>query len=162
MREYVLGLFKQRRIKRTKPRILVLEYLLRRERPVTVEEMYASLSEKFRLGLTSVYRAVEQLVELGVASREQLSPRLFAYQLCKTTVHHHHIVCTECGKIKEIIFSGIEQVLRDEAQRSHFYLKSHEISLSGRCSECVEKDSGQVRMTLRQSRGKLDPETSSG
>jgi len=102
MREHVLALFKQKGIKRTKPRILVLEYLLRRDRSVTVEEMYTSLSEKFRLGLTSVYRAVEQLVELGVASREQLSPKLYAYQLCKTTLHHHHIICTVCGRVEAI------------------------------------------------------------
>lgn len=141
MREHVLGLFKQKGIKRTKPRVLVLEYLLRRDRPVTVEEMHASLSEKFRLGLTSVYRAVEQLVDLGVASREQLSPKLFAYQLCKTTAHHHHIICTECGKIDEVAFSGIEQILGDEAQKAHFYLQGHEIGLKGKCFECVEKNS---------------------
>lgn len=139
MRESVLALFKQKGIKRTKPRLLVLEYLLRRDRPVTVEEMHASLSEKFRLGLTSVYRAVEQLVDLGVASREQLSPKLFAYQLCKTTSHHHHITCIECGKIEEVLPQGVEQILVDTASRAHFYLKNHEISLSGRCFKCVEK-----------------------
>ena len=140
MREHVLSLFKQKGIKRTKPRVLVLEYLLRRDRPVTVEEMHTSLSEKFRLGLTSVYRAVEQLVELGVASREQLSPKLFAYQLCKTVRHHHHIICTECGKTVEIFPEAIEQLLLDAAQKVHFYLRSHEVSLAGKCSDCIKKE----------------------
>lgn len=139
MRERVLALFKQKGIKRTKPRILVLEYLLRRERPVTAEEMYTSLSEKFRLGLTSIYRTVEQLVSLGVATKQQLSPRLFAYQLCKTTIHHHHIICTECGKTVEIFPEAIEQTLLNIAQKARFYLKSHEISLGGRCFECIER-----------------------
>jgi Fur family transcriptional regulator, ferric uptake regulator len=139
MREHILALFKQKGIKRTKPRILVLEYLLRRDRPVTVEEMYTTLSEKFRLGLTSVYRSVEQLVELGLASREQLSPKLFAYQLCKTTLHHHHIICTTCGKIDEIQPINLEQLLVDTASKAHFYLKYHELSLRGKCFECTNK-----------------------
>jgi len=140
MREHVLALFKQKGIKRTKPRILVLEYLLRRDRSVTVEEMYTSLSEKFRLGLTSVYRAVEQLVELGVASREQLSPKLYAYQLCKTTLHHHHIICTVCGRVEAIQPVNLEQLLINTALKAHFYLSKHELTLYGKCNQCSRKE----------------------
>ena len=53
------------------------------------------------VGLASVYRTLELLAEVGLAERRAEAGGEASYLYCSPR-HHHHVICTECGTVREI------------------------------------------------------------
>ena len=54
-----------------------------------------------RVGIASVYRALDQLVELGLVQRVELGDGIARFEPShRDGDHHHHLVCDDCGKVE--------------------------------------------------------------
>ena len=60
-----------------------------------------------------MFRALELFEELGLVERIDLPNGEHAYVVCQPA-HHHHVVCTRCGRSAEVDDLGMEPI----AQRS--------------------------------------------
>ena len=73
---------------------------------LTSEEIYDLVKVKSpEIGLATVYRTVQLLVELDILSKLNLDDGFVRYELDthdEDEHHHHHLICTECGKILEV------------------------------------------------------------
>jgi Fur family ferric uptake transcriptional regulator len=88
-----------------------------------------------KLGLTTVYRAVTELVEQGVADSLLLADGEARYRICQPE-HHHHLICTSCGKTVEFDLPGFEEQIEQIAKKQGFSGVSHDVELHGLCSRC--------------------------
>src|SRR5438067_13475208 len=59
------------------------------------------------IGRATVFRTLELFAELGVVERIDLPTGEHAYVACKPA-HHHHVVCSTCGRTSEIDDIGLE------------------------------------------------------
>ncbi len=116
-----------------------------------------------RADRVSVYRALNMLVEAGIAHRIDAGDRVFRYSLTDhsaCTAHHHnhdhpHIVCETCGSVE--CLTGAEVVIRPPASGAarlsaqRFRIKAQEVTLRGVCEAC-DRASGTRSKAKAQAR----------
>lgn len=95
------------------------------------------------LALSSVYRNLGVLEEAGVVHRIDTSHEFKRYELAEDlTEHHHHLICTGCGRVQDFTASAglerqTEQALTRVAGKAGFTVQSHRIDLVGLCKDCA-------------------------
>ena len=55
--------------------------------------------------------------------------------------HHHHAICTRCGRSLDVDDTGLATVLADIGRRSGFRVAAHRLELFGLCAACQAADS---------------------
>lgn len=102
----------------------------------SAQDIYAALrGSGEKVGLATVYRALQSLVESGEVDQVQTDAGEAAYRLCSDT-HHHHLVCRRCGRTVEIEGPAVER-WADRVGADHGYAEvSHSVELFGLCPTC--------------------------
>lgn len=114
----------------------VLEQLSNTAEFVSAQELHQKISQSGKkLGLTTVYRALTEMVEQGTADSLSISDGEMRYRIC-TPEHHHHLICRVCGKTVEFDMPGFEELALEVAKANGFTELSHEIELFGVCAGC--------------------------
>lgn len=114
----------------------VLEQLSNTDEFVSAQELHQKISQSGKkLGLTTVYRALTEMVEQGMADSLSISDGEMRYRIC-TPEHHHHLICRVCGKTVEFDMPGFEELAIEVAKANGFTELSHEIELFGVCKDC--------------------------
>lgn len=104
-------------------------------RAFTVAELaviVASIDE--RIGLATVYRAVTAMERSGWLTRVGDSEGCALYAHCDGDEHHHHAVCTRCGRVEHLPCPLDAAPLADAG--AGFRVTQHEITLYGLCARC--------------------------
>jgi Fur family ferric uptake transcriptional regulator len=115
----------------------VLEQLSNTAEFVSAQELHQKISQSGKkLGLTTVYRALTEMVEQGMADSLSISDGEMRYRIC-TPEHHHHLICRVCGKTVEFDLPGFEELALEVAKANGFTELSHEIELFGVCAGCI-------------------------
>ena len=87
------------------------------------------------VGRATVFRTLEVLTDLAVIERIDLPNGEHAYVACEPA-HHHHVVCSRCGRTAEIPDAGFRTVDREVARRTGFRVDEHRLELFGLCPTC--------------------------
>ena len=87
------------------------------------------------LGRATVFRAIELFASLGVVERVDLPDGEHAYVACEPA-HHHHAICTRCGRSLDVDDSALAGVLEEIGRRSGFRVTHHRLELFGLCPAC--------------------------
>ena len=112
----------------------VVELLGGQRCALTALEIDRRLSD---VGRATVYRALEQLEELGLVQRLDVGGDAAGYERVDPSGHHHHhIVCEQCGRVVTFEDDRLEQAIVDLANRPDFTVSSHEVTLRGECASC--------------------------
>ncbi|MDH4141393.1 MAG: transcriptional repressor [Chloroflexota bacterium] len=103
-------------------------------------------SNRRRLGVgrATVFRTIEVLSDVGVVERIDLPSGEHAYIACQP-VHHHHVVCSGCGRTRDVDDAGLRHVVRDIARQTGYRVDDHRLELFGLCPECQTAASGANR-----------------
>lgn len=103
----------------------------------TAEELLATARRGGgAVGRATVFRTLETLTRLGLVERVDLPSGEHAYVACRPDEHHHHVVCSSCGRSMEVGDVGLAPVLARAAGASGFRIDSHRLELFGVCAEC--------------------------
>lgn len=89
-----------------------------------------------KVGLTTVYRTLQLLVDSGDADATRLPGGEQLFRLCSQT-HHHHLVCRGCGKTVEVTGPTVERWAGKVAADNGFTDVSHTIEIFGICRPCA-------------------------
>ena len=94
-------------------------------------------SRRRRLGVTraTVFRSLDVLAELGLVERLDLPSGEHAFVACETS-HHHHIVCSSCGRSTKVSDNGLEAVAAAVERESGYRVDAHRLELFGVCPAC--------------------------
>jgi Fur family ferric uptake transcriptional regulator len=91
-----------------------------------------------RVGIASVYRALDQLVELDLVQRVELGDGIARFEPSHADGdHHNHLVCDDCGKVEPFSDPGLEAALVAAARGLDYDMLAHEVVLHGHCDECL-------------------------
>lgn len=93
------------------------------------------LSARCRAGRATVFRTLRLLTELGVVCRVIMEDGSMRY-LVSQRGHHHHMVCSACGKVQDLDAGAIEDLIRELSAAAGYEVEGHWLELYGRCSEC--------------------------
>lgn len=87
-----------------------------------------------RVGLATVYRTLQAMVEGGELDSLRSETGEVTYRLCSGS-HHHHLVCRVCGKALEVRGPAVEKWAEATAAAHGFREISHTVELVGTCSD---------------------------
>ncbi|WP_165241697.1 Fur family transcriptional regulator [Corynebacterium lizhenjunii] len=121
----------------TKQRTAVVEVLRDMDKFASVKEIFGELQQrKEKVGLTTVYRTLQSLAEIDAVDALHMPGGETLYRHCDSEKHHHHLVCTQCGKTKEIDGGPIESWAKQIASQHGFELTGHDAEVFGVCPGC--------------------------
>ena len=124
-------------LKITKQRRIVLKSFLECKNHISVEELYnLVLKTEPKIGLATVYRTLALLTKSGLALEMDFGDGQKRYESSYKSLHHDHMVCTECGKILEFNHPLIEKYQEEVAMQKNFKITSHKLDLFGLCQDC--------------------------
>src|SRR3954451_8283842 len=107
----------------------------------SAQDVYAVLrTEGGSIGLSTVYRHLQSLVDDGVVDVIQTPAGEATYRYCGDAAdqrHHHPLVCRSCGRSEEIEGRAVERWAGDVAREHGFTDVDHTVELFGRCPKCL-------------------------
>jgi len=119
---------------RSNPR--VLSTLERAGGFASAQEIYNLMQrEGESIGLTTVYRSLQSLVNDKIVDLLRRDDGEAIYRLCGDA-HHHHLVCKNCGDTLEIEGGPIERWAKAMAEEHGFRDVWHTAEIFGLCSKC--------------------------
>lgn len=119
----------------TRQRTAILAALTKQQRPVTAQELHALLRRKSGPGLATVYRTLQALADAGVVRTFQTPALEVAYKVCAPG-HHHHLICTSCGRVEEIPSCEVGPWARTVAKKRGYSVTAHQADIMGLCPDC--------------------------
>lgn len=123
----------------TRQRTAVVELMADLDHFASAKEIHHELTQrKEKVGLTTVYRTLQSLAEIAAVDVLHMSSGETLYRACQTDRHHHHLVCTECGRTEEIDGGPVEEWARKVAGQHGFSLSSHDAEIYGVCQQCQD------------------------
>lgn len=128
-------LLRQNDFKATSQRIRILEILDRNKKPLTAAEVHAQLS-RYGVDLATVYRSLNKLADAGIVSRVEFGDEFTRFEFARPFAHHHHIICIDCGKIREIDLCNLDSIANDISRSTGFTHIEHQVVFRGYCESC--------------------------
>jgi Fur family transcriptional regulator, ferric uptake regulator len=117
----------------------VIESLADQDCCRSAQEIFDDLrSQGRRVGVASVYRVVDLLVNLGLVQRLDLGGGVARYEpALPSGKHHHHIVCVACGDVRPFEDPRLERALEvASASSDDIAVDAHDVVLKGHCASC--------------------------
>ncbi|MCM2420766.1 Fur family transcriptional regulator [Streptomyces sp. RKAG293] len=131
---------RQRGYRLTPQRQLVLEAVDALEHATPDELLTEVRRTASGINISTVYRTLELLEELGLVSHAHLGHGAPTYHLADRH-HHMHLVCRDCGSVTEAevtlaepLTEGLREAFGFETDMKHF-------AIFGRCAACTAKAS---------------------
>lgn len=121
----------------TEPRRAVAQLIADRSGHFSAADLVDEARQRrLAIGRATIFRTLEVLTDLDLVERIDLPSGEHAYVACEPS-HHHHVVCSGCGRSQDIDDAGLRAVVRDVARRTGFRIDDHRLELFGRCAECL-------------------------
>lgn len=123
----------------TRPFQMVVDELSKSSDFRSAQDIHGALrSGGSAVGLATVYRALQSLVDADRADVVKTDSGESVYRSCSQT-HHHHLVCRWCGRTVEVQGPAVER-WADSVANGHGYSDvSHTLELFGTCAACATR-----------------------
>ena len=98
-------------------------------------------SRRRRLGVTraTIFRSLDVLADLGAVERLDLPSGEHAFVACEPA-HHHHVVCSSCGRSTGVDDHGIERIAEAIGRETGYRFDAHRLELFGLCPSCRKQN----------------------
>lgn len=127
-------------VRYTAGRRAVIEALRVATGPQSAAELQLAVGSS--LPLSSLYRTLMVLEEVGVLVDHFSTKGVARYEMAEwLSGHHHHLVCVACGLVEDIeIADGHEKMLHqmviEVASGFGFSVAGHALEIQGQCRDC--------------------------
>jgi Fe2+ or Zn2+ uptake regulation protein len=121
--------------KRITPERKLLLHIISKNAHLDASEIYQlAKREDPKISLSTVYRTVSLLEELGLVEASELGEDHYHYEV--RLEEHYHLICLDCGKVVEI--PPVDAVRKLGAERG-FEVVGVKLELLGYCAACQKK-----------------------
>ena len=131
----VSGALRRQGLRVTPQRLFILDILQHGSRHLSAEEIFAALQHRFpSTDISTVYRTLEVLTNLGMVQRVSLGQSHDHYEWIEEP--HHHLVCQRCGAVVQFGDEVLDQV-RTVLERQNFRVERAYLEVFGTCATCA-------------------------
>lgn len=122
--------------KLTKQRSAILDVITHSRKHLTPGAIYDKVRRTHPgVGLTTVYRTLDIMTELGLVDRVHLGNTCRSYS-AQERGHRHNLVCTRCGLVIEFTGCDLEALSERLSQETGFKVEGHLLQFQGLCRNC--------------------------
>jgi Fur family transcriptional regulator, ferric uptake regulator len=128
-----------RGLRLTRQRRAVLDAIAAAPSSLTATQVYdAARAGCPELGLTTVYRTLDVLADIGALRR------VHGQDHCESFVpagaeHGHTVVCSGCGRVTEFTACDMRGIADAASQETGYHITGHFLQLSGLCAGCAAR-----------------------
>jgi Fur family ferric uptake transcriptional regulator len=123
----------------TPQRSLLLRVIKESDGHLDADEIYRLAREKDpTISLSTVYRNLNILKELGLISELHLDQEHHHYELRDAT-DHYHLICSDCDRVIEFDSSLVGELMNQVSGEHQFLIERVHIDLVGLCAKCRAK-----------------------
>jgi Fe2+ or Zn2+ uptake regulation protein len=69
------------------------------------------------------------------------------YRLSRRSVHHHHLICVECGDVQDFVECDLGPLSMELSRRTDYEIKGHRLEMYGRCPACQSSLEGSSEVS---------------
>jgi Fur family transcriptional regulator, ferric uptake regulator len=135
--EHVLARLAAIGYRETAPRRAIVDLIADRSSSFTAQDLYEELDRR-GIGRATVFRTLNLLHDMGLVNRIHTGDGCHRYTLCEP-VHHHHLVCNECGQVFPLDGCPVEKEVQSAANAVAFQILGHHVEVFGLCADCIPK-----------------------
>ena len=129
-----LDKLKEHGYKYTGKREEMIRVFAKEKRYLSAKDLLDKLQDQFPgLSFDTIYRNLALFEELDIIESTQLNDERIYRLACSPQEHHHHLICTTCGRTKRIDICPMESI---EAEADQFTITGHKFEIYGTCAEC--------------------------
>ena len=126
--------------KLTRQRKAVVEVVTQAHTRLSAADVFAQAQRVCPdLGLTTVYRTLEILEQMGVIRRVHLEDGCEGFAPA-TAEHGHHLICSRCQETIEFEDCNLASLLKRVSEQTGFTIEQHWLELVGVCPKCQKKN----------------------
>ncbi|WP_156288483.1 Fur family transcriptional regulator [Oceanobacillus salinisoli] len=130
-----IDLLKNKGYKATGKRKDILAYFADKDGYRTAKDLITHLENRYDgVSFDTIYRNLHLYDEMGILETTELNGEKHFRMNC-TSHHHHHFICNECGKTKEIKVCPMDDVQQTLA---NYAIEGHKFEIYGLCPSCQE------------------------
>lgn len=126
--------------RRTAERFAILERVMASQGHFTAEGLCDLMRrDDYPVSTATVYSTLELLVECGLVVRRRFADKANVYEKASASApDHHHLICTSCGKIKEVRDQALTDLI-DSRRFTGFTQSYFSLNIYGTCGACARK-----------------------
>ncbi|WP_085523656.1 Fur family transcriptional regulator [Tuberibacillus sp. Marseille-P3662] len=129
-----LNILKKHGYKYTDKRKMLVELFAQEDRYLTAKDVLRYMQTEYpTLSYDTVYRNLSLFENIGILEGTELSGEKNYRYACGHQGHHHHLICTKCGKTEFIEFCPMETI---NEHINDFDISGHKFEIYGHCYHC--------------------------
>ncbi len=124
----------------TKQKGQLLNVLQREKKEFTIHDIYEKLNGT--IGLTTIYRFIDKLVEEGSVQKILGKGNTTYYQYLEECLedNHFYLKCSCCGKVIHVDCDCVKDLSYHIQKEHQFQLEENHILISGLCKKCMKEE----------------------
>ncbi|WP_446008434.1 Fur family transcriptional regulator [Candidatus Electrothrix sp.] len=131
-------------VRLTTQRQILLEELSKVNTHPTACELYKMVQKRLpRIGLGTVYRNLEIMVDSGIILKLELGGEQKRFDA--TTEPHYHVRCTVCGKMDDVTLQVQEEITKKAAEKTSYKIIGHLLEFTGECPDCQKAQAAKTK-----------------
>lgn len=126
--------------RRTAERFAIVDCVIGTPDHFTIDSFHERLeSQGFHVSLATIYSTLNLMIDCGLVRRHRFGSDSARYERTVGSSSHHHLVCSRCGKVKEIRDAALSAEI--SSRRYPGFLPGYfSLSIFGLCRSCQKKD----------------------
>ncbi len=130
---------KQKRLRRTPERYAILEMVFSHNDHFQVDTIFSEMeANSYHVSRSTVYNTIELFCQCGLVRKHQFGMRQSLYETNLDESSHHHLVCTICGKIREVKDPELMSMINTRGY-GKFSVSYSSLCVFGICASCLRK-----------------------
>lgn len=124
-------------LKVTRPRQEILRFLSSNAGPVSVDVIFTKLKQK-GIDRVTIYRVIKTFEKSNLIRKVDLGHNHAHYELL-IGAEHHHIICTNCGRIEELYICIDSKTMQNALRQAKDFAKitKHSFEIFALCKKCA-------------------------
>lgn len=128
-----------RRLRKTPERFAILETVFSHNDHFGIETLYEEMDGRaYHVSRSTIYNTMELFTEIGLVRKHQFGSNQAVYEKVVSSGNHHHLICTECGKVKEVKDAELMEQIGGRRYGS-FSVSYISLYVYGICSTCQRR-----------------------
>jgi len=137
----IAGILRENGYKLTPQRHAILKVIAANHDRLTPEAIYQKTQDTYPgIGLVTIYRTLEILDKLDLLCHIHTDDGCRSYMMRRPTGHHHHLVCSGCGKAVDFTDCDLNALEEKLARETGFEIEGHLLQLYGKCGQCQKEN----------------------
>jgi Fur family ferric uptake transcriptional regulator len=136
---------RQRGLRRTPEREVILKEVFSVHEHFDVEELYLRLRQKgIKVSKASIYRALRLFLDCGLVREVDYTDGHWHYEHIYGHGDHNHLRCLGCGEIIEFKTPDLSRLEEQLSQKYGYSIISHQWEVKGYCRGCQTGPTGRT------------------